>query len=711
MKLSPITAAVLSVLTANLVHANSEVTQFDEVVVTANKVKQPLSKVAGSVAVIEGDELEKKGTTELYDSLNSEPGVSVTGGAGRPQNITIRGMAGNRIVIIKDGIKSSDGYGASDINDKVGRNSFDLSNVKSIEVVKGASSSVHGSGAIGGVVIVETKQAGDYLKGNNFYSDVSGTYSGISNKYKGSSNLAFRSGDTESLINLSYWQGEETRNYKQDLYNRSIDGVNGAYTLNHYIGESLMLKAKLEYYTEEMLREEGASSIQKDGIWHISTYNQTEKTEDISAYIGAEYTPYDAFFEKLDSKFYWRNTTTSSDINRLMSRERNNIIEKRREIKEQSFTDQLIGFDNDFTASSTLFNQDHNLAYGVSMTTNQYKRPNSKATIDWNGTQASGTQPFAPARAYSLGIYLRDIMEVNDWIFTGGLRFDAHRLTPDDSNSIAGFEVKKMSSSELSPSLSATYELTEYLNTYLSYNHGYRAPAYDKAYGYNNHDFIPLTPFLIIPNMDLEAETSDSIEHGVKYDSGRTQIYGAVFYQKFENFIDVILVGMDPSTGNYLKQYQNVNGVETYGAELTAAHQITQRWGINTKIGYVDGKNGDSEYIRTITPLEGNVGMTYNREKLSAYGTVNWASAMDRVPHCATKIGIETECATTSNWATFDLGMNYAFSPNFNVSANIINLFDKEYIRYQDVAGVMDSAKGYSTEPGRYFTVNAKYVF
>ncbi|WP_063660474.1 TonB-dependent hemoglobin/transferrin/lactoferrin family receptor [Aliivibrio fischeri] len=711
MKLSPITAAVLSVLTANFVHANSEVTQFDEVVVTANKVEQPLSKVAGSITVINGDDLETKGTTELYDSLNKEAGVSVTGGAGRPQNITIRGMTGNRIVIVKDGIKSSDGYGASDINDKVGRNSFDLSNVKSIEVVKGASSSVHGSGAIGGVVIIETKQPEDYLKGNDFYSDVSGTYTGISNKYKGSSNLAFRSGNTESLINLSYWQGEETRNYQQDLYNRNVDGVSGAYTVNHYIGEELMLTAKIEYYTEDMLREEGSASIQKDGIWHISTYNHKEKTQDINAYIGAEYTPYDAFFEKLNSKLYWRDTTTSSDINRLMSRERNNIVEKRREIKAQSFTDQLIGFDNDFISSATLLNQVHNLAYGLSLTSNQYERPNSKSTIDWNGNNVNQTQPFAPARAYSLGIYLRDMVEINNWIITGGLRFDAHSLTPSDSDSIAGFSVKKINSSELSPSVSATYQFTDTLNAYLSYNHGYRAPAYDKAYGYNNHDFVPLTPFLIIPNMDLEAETSDSIEHGIKYDSGKTQIYGAVFYQKFENFIDVIQVGMDPSTGNYLKQYQNISGVETYGAELTLAHQFTQEWGINSKIGYVDGKDGDGEYIRTITPLEGNVGITYDLEKLSAYSSLNWASSMDRVPQCATNIGMATECATTSSWATVDLGVNYAVTTDFNISANVINLFDKEYIRYQDVAGIMDSAKGYSTEPGRYFTVNAKYIF
>lgn len=60
MKLSPLSAAVLSVLAANVVHAESEVYHFEEVIVTANKIEQPLSEVAGSVAVITGEDLEKK---------------------------------------------------------------------------------------------------------------------------------------------------------------------------------------------------------------------------------------------------------------------------------------------------------------------------------------------------------------------------------------------------------------------------------------------------------------------------------------------------------------------------------------------------------------------------------------------------------------------------------------------------------------------------
>lgn len=303
MKLTPVSAAVLSVLAASQVHAKSDVFSMEEVVVTANRIEQPVSEVAGSVAVVTSEEIEQKGETELYDALRHEPGVSVSGGAGRPQNITIRGMTGNRIMIIRDGIRSADGFGANDNNDKVGRDTFDLSNLESLEVVKGASSSVLGSGAIGGAVILKSKQPGEFLEDRDFYVDATGTYTGISNKYKGASNLAFRSGDTESLVNAAYWQGEETRNFSQDLYNRDLDGYSASYAINHFFNDEVMIKARAELYRQDQQRLEGSSSIQKDGKWHIEDFAEDESTEEYSAYLGAELTPLDpTWFEELDTK-------------------------------------------------------------------------------------------------------------------------------------------------------------------------------------------------------------------------------------------------------------------------------------------------------------------------------------------------------------------------------------------------------------------------
>ncbi|SHO19968.1 Hemin receptor [Moritella viscosa] len=711
MKFSILSTAVLSVLINNAALANSESTPYGETIVTANIIEQPLSKVAGSISVLGGDEIEKKGVTELYDALNNEPGVSVSGGAGRPQSITIRGMSGNRIAITKDGIKTSDGYGALDLNDKVGMNSFDLSNVKSIEVVKGASSSIHGSGAIGGAVIITTKDASDYLKYDDLYLDVSGTYTGISNKYKVASNLAFRTGDTESLINMAYWVGEETRNFNQDLYNRDVDGYSMAYSVNHFMNESVMFNAKVDYFTDNLSRLEGIASTQKDGIMKIASFNEQTTTDGFGVNVGMVITPYDSWFDEMDTKIYWRKTENNSNTNRLMKRKHNGIEERRREIKKQLFNDELIGIGSDFVSTLDSGSLNHQVAYGLSMTVNSYERLKNKTTLDWNGHKVEADKPFAPAASYNVGAYIRDVIEIDDWTITGGARFDMHRLTPDSGSDIGGFPVKDIDNSEFSPSLSLAYQFTDELTTYLSYNHGYRAPSYDKAYGYVSHDFIPLTPFVIIPNMDLEAETSDSFELGSKYDNGRTKIYGAIFYQKFQNFIDVKQIGYDSSTGNYLKQYQNVDGVETYGMELSVAHRLDENWSTGFKAGYVDGKDKDGDYVRSITPWEGNVQLTYELEKLTVYSVFDWADSMNRIPSCATDIGLKTDCATTSGWGVVDMGASYYFSSGLEISANVVNLFDRKHIRYQGVAGISSNATKYSTEPGRYFTLNAKYIF
>ncbi|QUJ67046.1 TonB-dependent receptor plug domain-containing protein [Photobacterium sp. GJ3] len=181
MQLKPIPLALYALSSTtglmsfhSLAAQQSDAKTMETVVVTATRIEQPLSETNGSVAVITSDDIEREGSTELYDVLSHEPGVSVSGGAGRPQNITIRGMSGNRIAVIKDGVKVADGYGASDLNDVAGHNSFDLGSVKQIEVVKGADSSLYGSGAIGGVVVLTSKTPSDYLGSDDHYIDLAG---------------------------------------------------------------------------------------------------------------------------------------------------------------------------------------------------------------------------------------------------------------------------------------------------------------------------------------------------------------------------------------------------------------------------------------------------------------------------------------------------------------------------------------------------------
>lgn len=711
MKLAPVAIAVLNVLAVQAVCAQEELTYIEEVLVTANKIEQPISKTPGSVAVIQSDEIEKQGATELYDALNHEPGVSVTGGAGRPQNITIRGMTGNRIAIIKDGVKVSDGYGANALNDKAGRDSFDLNDVKTVEVVKGAGSSIHGSGAIGGVVVLTSKAPQDYLQGDDFYMDADATYTGISNKYKGSSTLAFRAGDTDSLLRASYWTGEETRNHKQDLYKRSVEGNSVGYTVEHFATDTTLLKGQVKYYQSRAERNEGSALVQTDGKWEADKFSEDKTTTTVEAKLGFELDSEHFLFDTLDSNIYWRNTNNQADINILMSRMKNGIHEKRRQIESRDFEDELIGLSATAKKQLHTQNTEHNLVYGLTLESNRHARPISKTLIDSKGVQPQQYVPFVEARTNTFGVYVSDVITWNNWSLIPSLRFDHHQIKPESESSIGGIAVSSQTSQELSPSLSLAYQFTPELNSYVSYNHGYRAPSYDKIYGYNPHLFNAFDPFIIIPNMDLEAETSDKYEIGTKYHDQKWTLYTALHYSKFKNFIDAKRESFNSKDGFWYFQYKNLDNVKTYGAEVTASYRMTDQWQVSTSAGITEGKDGDNNYITAMTPLEGNLTLDYQTNKLTSYLRINWAAAMDKTSTCLNDLNMSEKCAETDSWATADLGLSYELITDLNISLNVVNVLDKEYIRYQDVAGISEAQTKYSTEPGRYFTAHVKYQF
>ncbi|MNG93493.1 Colicin I receptor precursor [compost metagenome] len=57
----------------------------ETIVVKGQRIEQKLSDVSGSITVITEEDLDRQVATELTDVFKNEPGVSVTGSAGRPR--------------------------------------------------------------------------------------------------------------------------------------------------------------------------------------------------------------------------------------------------------------------------------------------------------------------------------------------------------------------------------------------------------------------------------------------------------------------------------------------------------------------------------------------------------------------------------------------------------------------------------------------------
>ena len=135
----------------------SDAATVAEVVATATRSPQSVSRIGSSVSVIDAEQIKERQAPLIGDLLIQTPGVSMTrnGGPGATATINIRGAEGHHTVVIIDGVKLND--------PSAPQGGFSFGNlltgdVSRIEVLRGAQSTLWGSQAIGGVVNIVTAE-------------------------------------------------------------------------------------------------------------------------------------------------------------------------------------------------------------------------------------------------------------------------------------------------------------------------------------------------------------------------------------------------------------------------------------------------------------------------------------------------------------------------------------------------------------------------
>lgn len=133
-------------------------TELDPIIVTATRSPEPLEATIGDNSVVTRETLDKTPDSSFAEVLSRQHGITYIdrGGPQSVSAINVRGTNSKQSLILIDGMRVN-----SPTNGLPVLNAIPLNAIERIEIVRGAASSIYGADAIGGVINVITRQAGD----------------------------------------------------------------------------------------------------------------------------------------------------------------------------------------------------------------------------------------------------------------------------------------------------------------------------------------------------------------------------------------------------------------------------------------------------------------------------------------------------------------------------------------------------------------------
>ena len=150
---------------------NTSTISVPPLVITATRVPTPVEDIPAGVTIIDRQTIEERDYTTLTDALSAVPGlrVSQSGGPGGNASVFVRGTDSNQVLVLRDGMPLND---ASDSSGAFNFGVDTLADVERIEIIRGPMAALYGSGAIGGVINLISRQGSE--QGLHFSSDLAG---------------------------------------------------------------------------------------------------------------------------------------------------------------------------------------------------------------------------------------------------------------------------------------------------------------------------------------------------------------------------------------------------------------------------------------------------------------------------------------------------------------------------------------------------------
>jgi hemoglobin/transferrin/lactoferrin receptor protein len=642
-------------------------TLLDRVVIGAGVEKVAID-TPQAVTVLDQEAIEAEQPMTIGEIFRQVPGVTIVGSdrvAGQSFNIRGIGDLGSadesKIIVSVDGaVKFYEQY-------RMGSFFSDPELYKRVEVLRGpASSTLYGSGAIGGVVNFTTKDASDLLQDGQtgavrlktmYDSNKAGALASLTAAY------AF-SEQTEVLLNGNF---RRANNYEagggQEISGSAFKSFSGLAKVTHRFGVNNEQVLRLSY--ERWQSNDNDTDYSQTGTFVFGTIDRdiTDQTAVLSYENPASDNPWLDFKVNLsvsDTQVWQGNASAP--------------------IPSPLFADSDYGYRTYAARVENTFewigdSYVNHLTVGAQ---GSYQERTATTTLGPASFHPEGTDT-------KFGVFLQNEFTWNDRLtIIPGARIDFVTLEP--GNGVTGANTRHETA--FSPKLAAMYKLNETFSLFGSVAHTERVPTLDELYSSNapNGDY----PGGRTVSLGLQKETSNAVEAGFAIsgydlvrDGDSLQLKTTAF---FNDLRDMIVPNPNMGQATPVTYYQNVTHAQIYGVEVEAAYDADYAFA-NLAYSHVHGEDKATGATLNTIPAD-TLAMTIGA-KIPKYDlAIGWRGLF------AGSISTGATTGPFAGYAVHDLFADWkpdeGTLAGLEFRASVENLFDKRY--QNNLAG--DDGKG-----------------
>jgi hemoglobin/transferrin/lactoferrin receptor protein len=623
----------------------------DEVVITARRMETEILQSPEAITLVSNSRLETELPRSTPEALQGATGVFVqktNHGGGSP---FIRGLTGNQVLLMVDGIRLNNAtfrYGPNQY-----LNTIDPAYVGSIEVIRGGGSALYGSDAIGGVVNVITRNPELSPQGFKVSGSAFGKW--ISNNMEKTTGAEFLLAGRKASFSGSFSYND----FGNLIAGKGI-GEQDPTGYTSYAGNTKLLfkpdKNNTLLLAWQYNHQDDVPRYDKI----ISGYTKYHFDPQIRTLLFAKWNT------KVGSKWInelkWTTSYGQSDEKRKLQKEGQSKLTEEQDIVN------TYGFS--FEAISKPVEK-WNIVSGLEV---YYDEVNSKKIIEISGSPPTSDRGYYPdgANSISVALFSNHTLNLKKMIVNFGLRLNTFNINAEDSI-FGDVDVHPFA---LVGNISALYPISATTRISIASYTAFRAPNINDLSSFGAFNYG-----IEIPNPNLKPEKSVTGEIGIKH--GSEQFEGALnfFSTQLTDMIEripALLNGQDSLDGEKLYKKANFARAFISGFEADAVYYFNNAFSAYFNLTYTYGHNiTNDEPIRRIPPTFGRLGLNYIENGFT--GSIEWlaASKQSRLSKGDISDSRIPE-GGTPGWNILNLRLGYKWN-HLHITGGINNIFNQAY--------------------------------